>query len=601
MKKCRRWAGILVSAVLAAGAIASCREAEPPSPPAPSPCAGAVQPFLDLVDADALFYLGLRGWKDLEIFDFIQTARRLRIVERLKEIGDQGLPDFPRRGDAERRLRKLAELREKVSLRELLGGEFALAVFPGEPGRPPVPALIFRLPEEKADLYADYFRRLAELSLAAGEEIEGEGSRITWSRTGDILVAAAGKERVEKINARLLGRGTGPSLAEDPRFRESFRGMDPSGRGVFYLRVRPLAARLAALLREEYPERPPAGVFLPARTKAGYYLRRLRRAVETVERIAGTFDFDPRGYRDEFRLYLDEDAGSRAVLDLVKRAPRSWEVLDYIPAGSAGFSAGFLDPGKVYRLLAGFLAVGSREGREMTELWAEKQEAAGIRVEEDILSWLGDEYAFATISLGSSFFDPGSWALLLRVGSAGEADRFLDLLRSRAAELNVVEEEYGGAVFHVLYLPIPLLPAAPTAGRVGDFLVLASRRDVFTEIVDTYSGQQPGIRQNPDFQRLEAELGSEGTAIYFSRLEDQIEALIATIRSSSAMLGLFLPPPSAEAAEGEPAGPDSGQVIDLLNDFTRVLEEFKIFRFRAGISLYRDGYIQSRSVVEIGR
>ena len=41
--------------------------------------------------------------------------------------------------------------------------------------------------------------------------------------------------------------------------------------------------------------------------------------------------------------------------------------------------------------------------------------------------------------------------------------------------------------------------------------------------------------------------------------------------------------------------------MDLLNDLTRVLEDLKIFRFRAGITLYRDGYIESRSVVEIAR
>lgn len=624
MRKIRRVRILPLILIFTAGIWFSCREADPPPPsvpvpvPSPEPAAPRVQPFLELISGDAVLYLGIRDWRDLEVFDFIRTARRLRIVERFKKLVEPELPDLPDRPEAERRLRELAQLREKISLRELLGGEWALAVFPGGPEDLVVPALILRLPEGRGDLYTDYIHRLAERSLPEGEEPGEQGEflglelhtfplpdlekRVVWCRSEDILIAALERERVEDIAARLLGRGEGPSLAVDETFLGSFAGMDPAGRGVIYLRIHPLTDRIAGVLRREYPETSPGGFSLPERDQAGYYLRGARRVLETVDRMAGTFDFDSKGYREEVRYFLDEEKGSRALLDLLKREPRGWEVLDYIPQGAADVSAGFLDPEKVYRPLLNFLADGPREGPNLRELWAEKQAEAGIRVEEDILSWLGDEFAFCTVSLGSSLFDPGSWALFLRYTSAEKLDLFLDdlLARAREADLNVVGEEYGGTGFHVLYLPLPLFPVTPTAGRVGDFLVLASRKDVFTGVVDIHAGREPSIRANPDFRRLEEELGTEGTKIVFSRIEDKIEALITTIRSSAAMLGLFLPPPGAEDDDGEPLGPDSRQVMDLMNDLTRVLEDFKIFRFRGGVSRYRDGFIESRTMIEIG-
>lgn len=619
MRATGRTIGILTAAILASGVFSSCRESEPPPPPTPPASAAAevpaVQPFLALVGDDAFFYLGMRDWKGLEVFDFIRTARRLRIVPRLKEIADPGMPDFPERPGAERRLKELAALREKVSLRELLGGEFALIGYPGRPGGLPVAALIVRLPEGKAEAYTDYFRRLA--LLASGEEsvvtesdlpgqvlysfpVPGTEEMVTWCRTGDLLFAATDRARVEAMAALRLAPGGSSPLAADRGFQESFRGLDASARGVLYLSVKPLAGAFAAEIRRERPalQGDPAA----AMKRADYYLRGLRRAVETADRVVASFDFGPDGYREVVRCYLDEKGGSRALLDLIRQKPRNWKSLDCIPAAAADVSAGFLDMGKAYRSLLDFTA-GTEEGREALKRWEDKQALTGLRVEEDILSWLGDEFAFTTFSLPRSLFDPGSWALLFGCRSPADLDRFLEWLaeRARAENLNVVDEERGGVSFRVLYLPIPLFPVTPAAGRVGDFLVVASRKDVFTGIVDTYAGREPGIRQNADFRRLEGELGSEGSAIFFSRLEDKIEAMISTIRSSASMIGLLLPPPGAEGEDGEPAGPDSRQVMDLLNDFTRVLEDLKIFRFRAGITLCRDGYIESRSVVEIAR
>ncbi len=622
MRKLHRlWLLPLIS-ILTAGILFSCREADPPPPtvpvPSPEPPAPRVQPFLELIAGDAVLYLGARDWRDFEVFDFIETARRLRIVDRFRELAGPELPDLPDRAEADRRLRELSRLREEISLRDLLGGEWALAVFRGGPEGLLVPALILRLPEGRGDLYTDYIHRLAARSLPEGEESGDEGEflglelhsfpvpglehRVVWCRSEDILIAALGRERVEEIAARLLGRGEGRPLAADEAFLGSFTGLDLAGRGVLYLRVHPLTGRIAGELSREYPETSPDGLPLPEREEAGYYLRGARRVIETVDRMAGVFDYDSTGYREEVRYFLDEERGSRALLDLLRREPRVWEVLDYIPEGAADVTAGFFEPEKIYRPLLNFLADGPRGDPDLRELWAEKQAEAGIRVEEDILSWLGDEFAFCSVSLGTSLFDPGSWAFFLRYTSAEQLDLFLDelLARAREAELNVVAEEYEGIGFHVLYLPLPLFPVTPTAGRVGDFLVLASRKDVFTGVVDIQAGRKPSIRANPDFRRLEAELGTEGSEIVFSRLEDKIEATIATIRSSAAMLGLFLPPPGAEDADGEPLGPDSRQVMDLMNDFTRVLEDLKIFRFRGGVSRYRDGYIESRTMIEIG-
>ena len=214
---------------------------------------------------------------------------------------------------------------------------------------------------------------------------------------------------------------------------------------------------------------------------------------------------------------------------------------------------------------------------------------------------MGDEFAVSTISLSRSLFEPGSFALIFKVTSEDRLEIFLEKLLSLGikASMNIVIEEYGGFTMRILYPPIPLFPVNPTVGRVGDYLVLASRKDVFISIVDTYLNDEKSIRENPDFIRMQERIGDRGSGICFTRLEDKIESMITLIRSSASMVGIFLA--TAEpASDTDPSSTlDSREIISLLNDITLVMADLKVFQFWGGVSRYENGYIEINEFVEI--
>jgi hypothetical protein len=580
----------------------------------------AVQPYLSLMPADTFLYLGFKDWKVLRdetgAFDFIKTARRLNIVPRLKDLlASQGdlLPSA--RPNTER----LEDLRDRISLWELLGGEIALGGFLVEKEKPPVMALCCRLPAGKEASYTGYFKELIALSELSPDQLNevetdylGEKlisfslpgifpGRLCRCTTGDTFLFSTRIEGMRILLAGLKGDRDENALVDQSAFREYFKGLDLSAKGVIFLDnealMRHVDDHLASALNKGFS----LGTGKADSQSSSYYLRGFMKILGTVSAIAGNSDLTDDGYREIVRFYLDEEEGSRALLEVLQRAPGDWDVLNYIPAGVADLSVNYFSPEKIYRPLLNFISADPVRGKELAEIWDKTQERIDFNLEEDLFSWLGDEFATCTVSLSQSFFEPGSFAFLFKVTSEKRLEAFLEKLLSLGIResMNIVIEEYGGSTMRILYLPIPLLPVTPTIGRVGDYLVLASRKDGFVSIVDTYLKDEKSIRDNPDFARMEDRIGERGSGLFFSRLEDKIEAMITFIRSSASMAGLFMATAQPASDTEQASGPDAQEIITLLNDITLVMADLKVFQFWGGVSRYEDGYIEVNEFVEI--
>lgn len=122
MKKKICWFSAVVFILLASVIILSCRkkEAEP------------AQGFLKLMPGNTFMYLGFNDWKILRdetgAFNFLKTARQLKVGVRLKQLFEKEKEVTPQVRET---ARQLEALRDKVSLWDLFGGEVALAAFPG--------------------------------------------------------------------------------------------------------------------------------------------------------------------------------------------------------------------------------------------------------------------------------------------------------------------------------------------------------------------------------------------------------------------------------------------------------------------------------------
>ena len=591
------------------------------------------QSFLRLMPADTFMYVGFKDWKILRdetgVFDFIKTARRLEMGTRLQKFFENNEKITPGMRENARRIQNL---RDKVSLWDLFGGEVALAAFSLEEGEKPVLAFLCRLPENKTRLYQSYFEELI-LLFAGGERRKltteshlGETvssialprvkieSCPAWSTVGDVFVLTSRPEGTRDIIGRLKGKKRRDLLFFNPDFKKIFADFNPAERGVLFIRTddfidwvrkiyRYQKLRLTRALEEGVPG---SNRSSPPPRQLIYYLKSLVKIAGTVDIAAGNFGLSRLGYWDKIRFYLDEKDGSQSLLRVLKSPPRSWDVLDYIPAGAAGVEAGFLSLEKLYRPFLNYVSANPDHGEKLAEKWKKLQAESGFNPERDLFPWLGDEYAVCTVSLSRSMTDPGSFAFFWEVKSESEMEQSIDGLIALArkklgASLNIIEEEYEGCKIRVAYLPLPLLSVTPTLGMVGEYLVLASRKDAFKNVVDTYRRRAESIRQNKDFIRMSRRLGQQGTAFSFSRLEERIEAAISVLRSVSSLFGMTV-------ALGNPQTPEEAkerdaylEKVNLLNDLARVLEDLKIFKFFGRVTSYRGGYIQLEEFIEIER
>lgn len=611
MKKLWFGAGVCTSILLGFLFFSACGEHQPEE---------NSQRYLNLMPPQTFLYLGFKDWKVLRdetgSFDFIKTARRLKIWSRLKEILAARSEISRRVG---RRTDRLEEWRDQVSLWELLGGEIAIGGFFVGEEKPPVLTFCCRLPEGEVELYTGYFKEFPALLDLSGKQLAetetdylGETltsfslpgifpGRLCRSTVGDTFILSTRIEGVRLILTCLKGEKGAPVLVEQPAFRGYFQGLDPSAKGVIFIDSGALTRYADDHLEAALVKGGSLWTGESDSTELLYYLRGAMKVIGTVSAIAGNSDLTDEGYRETVRFYLNEEEGSRALLEVLRRPPGSWEVLDYIPAGVADLSVNYLSPDKIYRPLLNFISNDPVRGKELAAIWEKTQERLDFNPEEDLFPWLGDEVAACTVSLSQSFFEPGSFALLFKVSSEKRLDAFLEKLLSRGMEesMNIVIEEYGGFTMRVLYPPIPLFPINPTIGRVGKYLVLASRKDGFVSIVDTYLKDQKSIRQNQDFIRMQGRIGDRGLGLFFSRLGEKIESMITLIRSSASMIGLLMAT-AGPASDTEPAsGPDSQAIVSLLNDITHVMADLKVFRFWGGVSRYENGYIEINEFVEI--
>jgi len=513
----------------------------------------------------------------------------------------------------------LEDLRDRISLWELLGGEIAVGSFFRGEDETPVLAFCCRLPEGQEESYTGYFKELIALSELSDEQLNevetdylGEKltafslpgifpGRLCRCTAGDTFLLSTRIEGTQTLLAGLKGERQGEGLAAQDAFSDYFKGMDLSAKGVIFFDNQALMGYADDHLETALNKGFSLGTGEADSASSGYYLRGLMKILGTVSAIAGNSDLTDEGYREIVRFYLDEEDGSRALLDLIKTPPGDWDALDYIPSGVADFSVTYLSPEKIYRPILNFISADPVRGKELAEIWDKTQNEIDFNLEEDLFSWLGDEFAACTISLSQSLFEPGSFALLFKVTSEKKLEAFLEKLLSLGIRqsMNIVIEEYGGSTMRILYLPIPLLPVTPTIGRVGDYLVLASRKDGFISIVDTYLKDEKSIRDNPDFARMNDRLGENGSGIFFSRMEDKIEAMITFIRSSASMAGIFMATAQPASDTEQTTGPDAQEIVTLLNDITLVMADLKVFQFWGGVSRYENGYIEVNEFVEI--
>lgn len=164
----------------------------------------------------------------------------------------------------------------------------------------------------------------------------------------------------------------------------------------------------------------------------------------------------------------------------------------------------------------------------------------GIDIEDDLLSWIGDELSLGVVGVDrTGFFPLPEIGFAIAVRDRGRATAFFgdvetlvgDLARDRASvALAWQEEQYEGRT--IRYAPTPLGEGATLAYTVGDdFALVSSSRGVVKRMLDARAGRAQALPSNPDFGTMTAFYPQEVNAIGFLDLEEvlsQVEDLLGT-------------------------------------------------------------------------
>ncbi|MCX6350040.1 MAG: DUF3352 domain-containing protein [Candidatus Aureabacteria bacterium] len=622
--KIGKWLCSAAVLVIAAGLFFSCKPKE--TVPAS---------FLSLAPKESFLYLDAKDLKAIrdttKAYDFIVAARRLKLFDRLKaEIeAEKPLP-----ADAREAAGKLEQIRRKASLWEIMGNEIALVVFPTEKGVKPALVILCRLPKGAGQEYLGYFEELvgtliegSETKISRSEFLDETLSSVavarndislapTWARVGDVLLIASRPEGARELVARLKGRGGKDSLPENPAFRKAMKGLDPRAMGVWYAQADGLLDWFLRVYKYQKGRVDdgikagglPGGLESSEVKQIRYYLRLLTRAAKTVDLIGGNAGLSEDGWQEKTRIYLDPKEGSAALRAILRTPSRDYKVLSLLPAASAEVSAGFVQPEKIYRLFADYIVKNPAHGKAVARKWQAAEKEAGFDVTEDLLPVLGEEYGFALTSFAQSIGDPGSFILAWKAkeGAAVEQslDKLVGVIKGKAAKqggsyLNITEEEYEGAAMRVFYLPLPLLGLSPTLGVVDGYIVLASRKAGFQQVVDITKKKEKSIAQDEDFQRLAKRVDSRGMAISFTRVSAQIDGAVGMVRSISSLLGMTAAMSKPQTPEEEKELKKTQTRIALLDDVAQVLETLKAYKFCAGSWAYDGDCLESRQFTEV--
>ncbi|HET9332221.1 MAG TPA: DUF3352 domain-containing protein [Gemmatimonadota bacterium] len=247
--------------------------------------------------------------------------------------------------------------------------------------------------------------------------------------------------------------------------------------------------------------------------------------------------------------------GERSPLaEMMTRSPSAIRTLAFQPVGTLLYGAvNSLDAQIIYNELRRYAVdatriqmdiAGTADSLQADSLVARQLAAfeseTGIDVENDIISWVGQEASFGVAGVDKTgFFPVPEVALTIATKDVARSRAFLtqleEVVGQAAAErasipLQWQTEEYQGQT--VRYAPTPMGEGLSLSYVVtDDFVVIGSSRGLIKRMLDARGGSAQALPSNPDFGTMTAFYPSEANALGFVNLEQiltEVQGLMGT-------------------------------------------------------------------------
>ena len=398
-----------------------------------------------------------------------------------------------------------------------------------------------KIAAEKGALFADEDLAGAEIRVATRE-----GDEVLFYSVGDGRLVMA-TTRVRMQGALALGEG-GETMASSGDY-ESVISKLPEATISVYVDQRAL---------REATERAAADT---AGASAADRLQRerLRAAGAALEdynlatAVGVGMYWTEAGIRTDMYTKVPVD-GRSPIAEMLTRSPSAIRTLSFQPEGTLLYGAvNSLDAQVIYDELRRYAIEATRIQMQVqgtpdslqadslvTRQIAAFQRETGIDLQADLVSWVGQEVAFAVAGVDKTgFFPIPEIALTVATRDSQRSQAFLTklegLVSQAAAErasipLQWQAEEHQGQT--VRYAPTPMGEGLALSYSVtSDFLLVASSRGLVKRMLDARGGSAQALPSNPGFGAMTEFYPSQANALGFMNIEEiltEVQGLMGT-------------------------------------------------------------------------
>ena len=461
------------------------------------------------------------------------------------------------------------------------------------------------LPEDGADLLlvaqvADPTRaeamletleaRVAQEEGAAFQDaqIGGETVRVGTTREGEeVLFYLLDEERLTigttrgRLESALgLGNGDGESMSESERYTEALRKLPDATIAVYVdqraLRQAAQAAADTAATGADREERPQQERIAAATTALEEF--------DPVRSMAVGLYWTDAGIRGDVYARFAEGEQA-AIVEMLSRAPSEIRTLGFQPVGTLLYGGiNSIDARTLYEEMTDYAVDATRiqigvdntpdslrgdslVANEIASFEAE----TGIDIEEDILSWVGEEAAFAITGVDrSGFFPLPETAFTIASRNEGRARAFLTKLEGILIETARVRasipitwqtETFDGQT--IRYAPTPLGEGLSVAYFVtNEFVVIASNRALARRMLEARGGRAQALPSNPGFGAMTRFYPQQVSALGYVNIEQILTEVQSLMSTYGQMTG--------SGAAAVDSASTAGQVITALKNAPRM-------------------------------
>lgn len=167
---------------------------------------------------------------------------------------------------------------------------------------------------------------------------------------------------------------------------------------------------------------------------------------------------------------------------------------------------------------------------QVEEIIAGIEQNIGLDIEEDILAAFGDEIGGFLLDIDSSgMFPLPSTAFFIEVADRSKTEQLIGTLLNNYAFFRPNAESYGNSTMEYVQFPF-LKNLEPGYALVGNYLVLATNRNVLRGAIDTFEGRAPSLSADADLRKVSPDLFKTGnmSAVYIrvGRIAQKMEGVL---------------------------------------------------------------------------